>query len=135
VNCWGDIKSILIFEPASAANERLLIVDFSSEHPENTTKLLRQQGIMTATIVPETKQVRVYVWVKDHSQDSALAAFVQAVHGTLQQLAGRATLIGNDSRSAAQQIFDTGIRKYEQAHHQSFSKLLWSRRLHDLGLK
>lgn len=132
---YAHQKSILIFEPASAASERLLIVDFASEHPENTTKLLRQQGITAATIVAETSQVRVYVWVKDHSQDSALDAFVQAVHGALQQLAGRATLIGNDSRAAAQHVFDKGIRGYEKAHHQSFSKLLWSRQLHDLGLK
>lgn len=132
---YAHQKSILIFEPASAASERLLIVSFASEHPENITKLLRQQGIMSATIVAETNQVRVYVWVKDHSQDSALDAFVQSVHGALQQLAGRATLIGSDSRSGAKQIFNTGIRKYERVHHQSFSKLLWSRQLHDLGLK
>lgn len=131
---YAHQKSILIFEPASAASERLLIVDFSSEHPENTTRLLRQQGIVSATIVAETKQVRVYVWVKDHSQDSALEAFVQEVHGTLQQLAGNARLIGSDSRAAAQQVFDKDIRSYERAHHQSFSKLLWSPELHDLGL-
>jgi hypothetical protein len=131
---YAHQKSILIFEPANAANERLLIVDFSSEHPENTTRLLRQEGILEATIVADTKQVRVYVWAKDHSQDSALDAFVQAVHGAIQQLAGKATLIGRDSRAAAQQVFDKGIRDYERAHHQSFSKLLWSRRLHDLGL-
>lgn len=131
---YAHQKWLLIFKPANGGNERLLIVTFATEHPEDTAKLLRQQGIIAATIVPETKLVRVYVWVKDHSQDAGLNAFVQAVHGSLQQLPGKATLIGNDSRFTAQQVFDNGIRAYEAAHHKSFSKLLWSRQLHDLGL-
>lgn len=131
---YAHQKWILIFDPAGGGSERLLIVSFSAEHPEDTPKLLRQQGLPAGTIVPKDKAVKVYLWLKDHSQDAAAAAFVQAVHGTLQELKGKAAFVGSDSRAAAQHIFDREIQLYERAHHQSFSKLLASRQLHDLGI-
>ena len=131
---YAHQKLILIFDPFNGGSERLLIVSFSAEHPEDTPKLLRQQGFPAGTVVVKDKAVKVYLWLKDHSQDAAAAAFVQAVHGTLQELKGKATFIGSDSRATAQHIFDQKIEIYERAHHQSFSKLLGSRSRHDLGI-
>ena len=131
---YAHQKWIFIFDPVSGGSERLLIVSFFAGHPAEMPKLLRQQGLTAATVVVKDKLVQVYLWLKDHSQDTAAAAFVQAVHGTVQELKGKATFTGSDSRAAAQPIFDREIQIYERAHHQSFSKLLGSRSLHDLGL-
>jgi hypothetical protein len=130
---YAHQKWILIFVPASSGSERLVMASFSAEHPEDTPRLLRQHGFSAGTIIAQDKTVMVYLWARDHSQDAAVNAFVQAVHATLREIRGKAILIGNDSRSAAQDIFDRQIQAYEHAHHQSFSGLLWSRRLHDLG--
>lgn len=132
---YAHQKWILVFDTGNGGSERLLSVSFSAEHPEETPKLLRQQGLTAATAVVKDKLVQVYLWLKDHSQDAAAAAFVQAVHGTLQELKGKAIFVGSDSRSAAQHTFDREIQLYERAHHQSFSKLLGSRSLHDLGIE
>jgi hypothetical protein len=132
---YAHQKWILIFDPANGGSERLLSVSFSAQHPEETPKLLRQQGLPAGTIVIKEKLVEVYLWLKDHSQDAAAAALVQAVHGTVQELKGKATFVGSDSRAAAQRIFDREIQLYERAYHQSFSKLLGSRQLHDLGIE
>ena len=103
---YAHQKWIFIFDPVSGGSERLLSVSFSAEHPEETPKLLRQHGLTAGTVVVKDKLVQVYLWLKDHSQDTAVAAFVQAVHGTVQELKGKATFTGNDSRAAAQPIFD-----------------------------
>ena len=132
---YAHQKWILIFDPASGGSERLLIVSFSAEHPEDMPKLLRQQGLPAGTIVAKDQAVKIYLCLKDHSQDAVAAAFVQAVHGTLQELKGKAIFVGSDSRAAAQHIFDREIQLYERAHRQSFSKLLGSRKLHDLGIE
>ena len=131
---YAHQKWILIFDAVNGGSERLLIVSFSAEHPEDTPKRLRQHGLPAGTVFAKDKTVKVYLWLKDHSQDIAVAAFVQAVHGTLLELKGKATFVGSDSRAAAQPIFDREIQIYERAHHQSFSKLLGSRSLHDLGI-
>ena len=131
---YAHQKWVLIFDPSPKAREHLLIITFSSDHPADMAKELRQFRIGGATMVSRDKLVKVYLWVTDNSQDSAAHAFAQAEHGTVEDITGKGTLIGNDDRTAAQQIFDQRIRAYERAHHQSFSKLLWSKQLHDLGI-
>jgi len=83
---------------------------------------------------PHDSPVRVYLWVSDHVQDQAVHDFCVSNHGTIQEIAGTGTLTGSGSRAAAQKIFDHHIASYEQARHRTLSKLLWSRKLHDLGL-
>lgn len=130
---YAHQKWILVFDPdASSSSERLLIVTFSSDHPAEAAKELRQAGIRAGTIVFQEKSVRFYLWAKDDSQDATVHSFVESHHGKLEQIAGKATFIGNDNRSAAQQIFDQRIRVYERAHHHSYSRLLWSKQLHDM---
>ena len=125
-------KWILVFDPDASSNERLLIATFSSDHPADVAKELRQAGLNAGTIVFLEKTVRFYLWRKNASQDAEVRAYVESHHGVLEEIAGKGTFIGSDHRSQAQGIFDQGIRAYEQAHHQSFSRLLWTKQLHDL---
>jgi len=131
---YAHQKWILIFDPVPEAAGRLMIVSFNSEHPADTTKQLRNYGIKEGTIVVREKLVRFYLWAPDHQLDAPVRSFADANHGTIQEIAGKAEFIGDDSRARAQQIFDKKIRNYEHAHHSSMSKLLWSRHLHDLGI-
>jgi hypothetical protein len=131
---YAHQKWVLIFDPSPKGSEHLLIITFSSDHPADTARELRQFRIGGATMVTQDKLVKVYIWVKNNSQASTAHAFAQAEHGTVEDITGKGTLIGNNDRAAAQQIFDQSIRAYEHAHHQSFSKLLWSKQLHDLGI-
>ncbi|HXB21071.1 MAG TPA: hypothetical protein VNV88_06810, partial [Candidatus Solibacter sp.] len=141
---YAHQKWILTFDSAPKGEERLLVITFPATAPADTPKEMRRFGIKAATVVsanpdrrrdqPEDKQLRVYLWVPDHSQDQAVHDFCAAHHGTIQEIAGTGTLIGSDSRASAQKIFDRRIAWYEQAHHKTLSKLLWSRKLHDLGL-
>lgn len=127
-------KWILVFDPIPGQPGRMMIVSFLSEHPSDTAKQLRSYGIKKGTIVVREKAVRFYVWAPDHRLDDAVRSFADANHGAIQEIAGKAEFIGDDSRAKAQQIFDKKITNYEHAHHSSLSKLLWSRRLHDLGI-
>jgi hypothetical protein len=131
---YAHQKWIFIFDPASNEKERLLILSFSAEKPQDIPQQLRQYGFTAATILAQDKSVRVFLWVKDNAQDAAINSLVQAVHAGVQQLNGKATFIGNDSRSLAKGIFDHSIQKYERMHQQFLSKLLGSAKLHDLGL-
>lgn len=127
-------KWILVFDPVPGQPGRMIIVSFSSEHPSDTTKQLRSYGIKAGTIVVREKLVRLYVWAPDHQLDEALHSLANANHGDVQEISGKAEFIGDDSRAKARQIFDKQIRNYEHTHHVSLSKLLWSRRLHDMGI-
>ena len=131
---YGHQKWILVFDPKSGSSERLVVLSFNSDHPSETPGELRAQGIKAGTVVGEGNQVHIYIWVPDHSQDAVLQAFAQARHGTLEEISGKGSFIGDDQRARAQQIFDQRIQLYERVHHRSFSKLLWSKQLHDLGL-
>lgn len=141
---YAHQKWVLTFDSAPRGKERLLVITFPATQPADTAKEMRRFGIKAATVVnanphrshgqQECKQVRVYLWVPDHSQDQAVRDFCAANHGTIQEFAGTGTLIGSDSRASAQKIFDHHITSYEQGHHRTLSKLLWSKKLHDLGL-
>lgn len=131
---YAHQKWILVFNSAPGGADRLLIVDFTTDHPANIAKELRQSGITAGTIVMQDRTVRIYLWVKDHSQDAALQTFLTAHHGAIKEAAGKATLIGNEDRRKAQAIFDQCIGSYEHAHHLALSRLLWSRWLRDRGL-
>lgn len=127
-------KWILVFDPIPDQPGRMIIVSFLSDHPSDIAKQLRSYGIKEGTIVVREKLVRFYLWAPDHLLDAAVHSFSDANHGAIQEIAGKAEFIGDDSRAKAQQIFDQKIRNYEHAHHSSLSKLLWSRQLHDLGI-
>jgi len=129
---YAHQKWILVFDPDPSSSERLLIATFSNDHPADVAKELRQAGINVGTIVPLEKTVQFYLWRKNASQDAEVRAYVESHHGALEEIAGKATFIGSDHRSQAQSIFDQRIRAYEQAHHQSFSTMLWTKQLHDL---
>ena len=133
---YAHQKWILIFDPAprTKSSERLFIATFPTDHPADTAKELHHQAINAGAIVIQANLVRFYLWVKDNSQDALMHSFVDAHHGSLEEIMGKATLIGSDSRPAAQRIFDQRIHLYERVHHQALSKFLWSRQLHDLGL-
>jgi hypothetical protein len=132
---YAHQKWILVFDPLPAGHERLLIISFSTDHPQDVPQQLRQNGFTAATITAADKLVRVYLWVKDDSQDTRINDLLKTNHGSLQQITGKATFIGNDSRAVAQKVFDRLIQKYENSHRQAFSKILGSLKLHDLGLR
>ena len=133
---YAHQKWILVFDPAprTKASERLFIATFSTDQPADTARELHHQAINAGALVIQANLVRFYRWVKDDSQDALVHSFVAVHHGSLQEIMGKATLLGNDSRAAAQRIFDHRIRTYERLHHWTLSKLIWSKRLHDLGL-
>lgn len=132
---YAHQKWILVFNSTPEGTDRLLIVDFSTDRPANLAKELRQSGIAAGTMVMRDGTSRIYLWVKDHFQDAALQTFLAAHHGALKETAGRGTLIGSDDRRKAQIVFDRRIHSYETAHHLALSRLLWSKRLRDLGLR
>jgi len=139
---YAHQKWILVFDPEPKSAQRLFIITFSAAEPADALRKVRQFGITVGAIVgpdmagqKNDKLTRFYLWVQDHSQDASLRALATDNHGTVEELAGTGTLIGDDSRASAQKIFDRHIRSYERTHHRALSKLLWSRRLHDLGLK
>lgn len=141
---YAHQKWILTFDPAPKSKERLVVITFPATPPADTLKEIRRFGIKAATVVSaglggsqgqrEGNRPGIYLWVPDHSQDQAISDFCAAIKGTVQEIAGTGTLVGNDSRASARKIFDQRITSYEQAHHRILSKLLWSRKLHDLGL-
>ena len=137
---YAHQKWILVFNPAPKGNQRLFIVTFVAAEPADTLKEIRKFKIKAGTIVPAThdngkdQPVRAFLWVQDHSQDSAIDAFARAVHGAVEEIAGNGTMIGDDSRISAQKIFDREIKAYELAHRRALSKMLWSATLHDLGM-
>jgi hypothetical protein len=137
---YAHQKWVLVFDPASRSNERLFIITFAAAEPADTLKEMRRFEIKAATVVPATqkdgkdRRVRVYLWVPDHSQEAAIHSFAMAVHGAVEEIAGKGTMIGADSRISAQKIFDREIKAYERAHHRALSKLLWSGTLHDIGM-
>jgi hypothetical protein len=130
---YAHQKWILVFNPSPKSNEHLFILTFSSDHSEDAAQALRSYRISGATMVIQNQTVRVYIWVTDISQDAAVHAFADGNHATLEDIAGKGTLIGDDSRALAQRIFDQRIQAYERVHHRSLSRLLWSKQLHDLG--
>lgn len=129
---YAHQKWILVFEPSSAGNERLSIITFTGNHPSDAIRHLRQYNVSGATVLAQGQTIRVYIWTTDHSQDAAIHAFTDAEHGSIREIQGKGTMIGNDDRSAAQRVFDQRIQSYERAHHRSFSRLLWSKQLHDM---
>jgi len=137
---YAHQKWILVFDPAPKGNQRLFIVTFAAAGPADMLKEIRKFDIKAGTIVPaihdtgKDQPVRAFLWVQDHSQESAIHAFAKAVHGAVEEIAGSGTMIGDDSRISAQRIFDREIKAYELAHRRALSKLLWSATLHDLGM-
>lgn len=131
---YSHQKWILLFDPAPGGSQHLLVAAIPDGHSTEIVKKIRQSGIHGASIVQEDKLVHVYFWITDSSQDLAVHSLTDSEHATLQDIPGRGTLIGNDNRAAAQRAFDRFIHTYEEVHHRSLSKLLWSKRLRDLGL-
>ena len=131
---YAHQKWVLIFDPSSdsSQNERLLILDFIRDDPADAVKLVRQFTLHGATMVFQGEVVHLYIWVTDHSQDTVVQDLAKAAHGSLHEIPGKGTLIGNDDRIAAQRVFDEKIGEYERAHHLRFSRLLWSKQLHDM---
>lgn len=129
---YAHQKSILIFDSSDKGSEHLVIVSISNGHPTEVVQELRRSGINLATIVIQDQLVRVCIWLTDSSKSAIIHAFADLEHGTLQDIPGKGLLVGNDDRSAAQELFAQRIRAYERSHHRSLSKLLWSKKLHDL---
>lgn len=133
---YAHQKSILVFDPSGKQKgERLIILEFAVGHPADAIKELRKYNLSGATVIFQDSLVRVYVWTTDHSQDVAVHALAEAEHGTIREIEGKGALIGTDDRMAAQRVFDERIRAYERAHHVSFSRLLWSKQLRDMGAR
>ncbi|HEY6250365.1 MAG TPA: hypothetical protein VI685_10415 [Candidatus Angelobacter sp.] len=131
---YAHQKWVLVFDPSAGGNERMLIVEFNSDHPAEEVTHVRQYNISGATVLFQGKTIRVYIWTTDHSQDAAVHALADAEHGSVREIPGKGTLIGDDDRTAAQSVFEQRIHAYERVHHRSLSRLLWSRQLHDLRL-
>lgn len=131
---YAHQKSILIFDPSAKGGEHLFVITVFNGHAAEVIRGLRRFGIKAAAIASQDQLIEVNIWVTDDSQNVTIHAFADMEHGTLQDIPGKGVLIGNDSRSASQQVFDQRIHYYERAHHRSLSKLLWSKLLHDLDM-
>lgn len=129
---YAHQKWVLVFEPSSAGNERLSIITFTGNHTSDAIRHLRQYNVSGATVLAQGQTIRVYIWTTDHSQDAAIHALADAERGSVEVIQGKGTMIGNDDRFAAQRVFDQRIQSYERSHHRSFSRLLWSKQLHDM---
>ena len=99
-----------------------------------TLDQMRRHGLTEGTVVAQENRILVYVWVKDSSMDGNIHAFAEASHGDVQEIAGTGKLIGHQDRAQAQRILDKNISSYERVHRVAFSGMLWSRKLHDMGL-
>lgn len=132
---YAHQRQILIFDPSPTGtrDERLLIVEFTTDHPTDAVKHLRQYSISGATVLFQGQVVRVYVRATDHAGDAAVHKLADAEHGTIREIPGKGTMIGDDkSHIVAQHVFDQRIAAYERAHHPPLSRLLWSKQLHDM---
>jgi hypothetical protein len=136
---YAHQKWILVFDPEPKGSERLFVITFVANQPEDTLNNMRGFGIKAATVVPAIRdgegdqRVRVYLWIQDRSQESAVHAFAVVVHGAVEEIAGKGTMIGAESRTSAQKTFAHEIKVFERAHHRRLSKLLRSKTLHHLG--
>ena len=132
---YAHQKWILVFNPATKGHHRLCMIELASVQPANTIQEMQKYGLNEGTVISRDKAnvVRIYIWLPDNSKDSAVHAFIDANHGKVQEIHGTGILIGNDSRALAQHTFDRGIAVYEHTHHNALSKLLWSRKLHDMS--
>ncbi|HEY6348891.1 MAG TPA: hypothetical protein VI636_05715 [Candidatus Angelobacter sp.] len=132
---YAHQKQILVFDPSPLpeSKERLLMVEFTTDHPADTVKHLRQYPISGATVLFQGQVIQVYIWAVDHAEDAAVHRLADAEHATLREIPGKGTMIGDElSRVVAQHAFDQRIAAYERAHHRSLSRLLGSKQLHDM---
>jgi hypothetical protein len=125
---------VLIFTADPRGNERLVVISFAGDQLKNIPLEMRKSGLNTGTILGEGNMVRVYLWATDHSLDAMVQSFADAHQGKVQEIVGKGTLAGSDSRLEAQHVFDREIAAYERRHNVKLSALLWTRKLHDLGL-
>lgn len=132
---YAHQKSVLVFSPATNGTDRLWILTVSSQQPGDALRRLRQHGFAAATVMGENRNVRILIWVQDHTQDPQIHALASDTHAEIQEVTGRGTLIGNNDRAEAQRIFDREITAYERRRKAKFSQLLWSRKLRDMGLR
>jgi len=130
---YAHQKWILIFNLAQKSDQRLFIIELISAQPANTIQEMHKYGLNEGTIISQNHGVRVFLWLKDNSKDSAVHTFADANHGKIQEIKGTGMLIGSESRRLAERVFDNGIAAYEHTHHGALAELLWSRKLHDLG--
>jgi hypothetical protein len=132
---YAHQKFVLIFSASANGPERLFILDLPSEQPAQALQQLHQKGFTAATVIAEDQNVRIFIWVQDHSQDENIRALAADNQGRAQELHGKGLLIGSDDRAAAQPIFDKDIAAYERHHQVKLSAQLWSQKLRDLGLQ
>lgn len=126
---------VLIFSADAGESERLVIVSFSSNELRGTPAEIRRFGLAAGTVLIDGRLVRIYFWQTDHAQDQAIRALAEAHQATVKEITGKGTLIGSNARAEAQKLFDRDIAAYERRHHWKLSALLWTRRLHDLGME
>lgn len=125
---------VLIFAAEPAGKERLVVISFTSDQPLRVPEEMRGSGLTAGTVIVKGTQAKVYLWEADHAHDAAIRSLAEAHRATIEEIAGHATLIGDDSRARAQRLFDREIAAYERGHQPVLSPLLWSRTLRDLGL-
>jgi hypothetical protein len=137
---YAHQKWVLVFTPAPDGTERLFVLTLHSSGPkealtpEEVLVKMRKFGLSEGTVIAQTKESVVYLWVKDASQDQAIHALAEANHSVIQETRGTGLLIGSDDRAQAQGIFDRRIFSYERTHHLAYSAQLWSKKLRDMGL-
>lgn len=131
---YAHQKWVLVFDPSRNGGQHLFEIAIRNKHSRDVLQDLRQYGMNDATIVQDGNEIRVYVWARDGSQDGALHSLSESDHGALQDVPGTGMLIGNNSRTEAQRVFDRDVHAYEKVHRLSLSRLLRSKRLHDLGV-
>src|ERR1700761_6140388 len=110
------------------AGEQLFLITLAGTNPEEAISQLHKHGITEATVIAEGHGARVYIWTQNHEQDAQIHALSDN-HGSIQVLAGKGRLIGDDNRAKAQQLFDKALLTYERQNHVAFSRQLKSKRL------
>ena len=125
---------VLVFTADPKESERLIVVTFTGGSVVNIPQDMRKFGLSTGTILAEGDEIRVYLWERDGSPDDSIRSFAAAHQGQIREISGKGTLVGSNSRLEAQRVFDREIAGYERRRRLKLSALLWTRRLHDMGL-
>ncbi|HWZ43346.1 MAG TPA: hypothetical protein VNW97_07700 [Candidatus Saccharimonadales bacterium] len=126
---------LLIFSANPNERGRLVIVSFPGDQFTGIPAEMRSFGLTAGTVLMEGKLIKIYLWEADHAQDEAIRSLAATHQAIIEEITGKATLIGSNARAQAQSIFDQDIATYERRHRWKLSVLLWIRRLRDLGVE
>jgi hypothetical protein len=132
---YGHQRWVLIFDSTAAGLESLFAITLTNLDVHQVLEKMRRHSLRGGTVISSGKNVVVYVWTTDPSAAASVRSFAQGSQGNIQQIPGKGYLLGNQDRALAQRILDRDIAAYERQSKLALSRELWSRKLHDMGLR